>query len=110
MKRDDALALSWFKKAAMQGLASAQMNAALMTARGREPPRISARPWSGSKRRPKQDEEEAQVNLAQMYSLGEGTTKDLIESYKWFSIALKHPGLDARSPSCAMTWSGWRSA
>ena len=28
-----------------------------------------------------------------MLSLGEGTPKDLVESYKWFAVASKHPDL-----------------
>ena len=34
-----------------------------------------------------QDERDAQYNLGQSYTHGEGVTQDYVEAYKWWSIA-----------------------
>jgi TPR repeat protein len=41
-----------------------------------------------------QDDTESQINLGMMCSVGEGTPKDLVESYKWFTLALTRGDLE----------------
>lgn len=100
LREDDTEALKWFKKAAEQGLASAEGNLGLMYGRGAggiHKDYAQALEWF--KKAAEQNDADSQVNLAQMLSLGEGGPKDDIESYKWFSLALKYHNLESSQVS-----------
>ena len=89
VERDEAQALAWFEKAAAQGLPAAQKNLGLVYGRGMGVPKDLKRALIFFKQAAEWDDTEAQVNLGMMLSLGQGGPKDPIESYKWFTLALK---------------------
>jgi TPR repeat protein len=65
-----------------------------MVARGTGVPKDLAQAREWFQKAADQGDLEAQVNLAQMFSLGQGGPKDLVASYQWFTLALKRHRLD----------------
>ena len=72
MPKDDAEAVSWFRKAAEQGHAGAQYNLGLKYARGEGVPKDDAEAVSWYRKAAEQGHAGAQFNLGLMYARGEG--------------------------------------
>lgn len=87
--QDEELAVSWWRKAAEQGLASAQneLGAALTDGRGVEPDPVQAVAWY--RRAAAQDLAVAQANLGLMYWNGMGVRQDEREAIAWFHKAAR---------------------
>jgi TPR repeat protein len=85
--QDDEVAVSWWRKAAEQGLARAQneLGTALTDGRGIEPDPVEAVAWF--RRAAAQDLAVAQANLGLMYWNGLGVNKDNHEAIALFRMA-----------------------
>ena len=84
---DDAKAVSWFRKAAEQGIAAAQYNLGLMYVNGDGVPKDGAKAVSWYRKAAEQGNARAQSNLGWMYVNGKGVPKDDVQAYAWWSIA-----------------------
>ncbi|MCY0149789.1 peptidoglycan-binding protein [Hoeflea sp. G2-23] len=92
--RDLAAAKKWYQMAAEQGNASAMHNLAVLYATaGQAPDFDNAAEWFG--RAADVGVRDSQVNLAILYARGDGVTRDLVQSYKWFAIAANDGDKDA---------------
>ncbi len=94
LNRDIAAAKKWYQLAAEQGNASAMHNLAVLYATaGPAPDYESAATWftSGAD----VGVRDSQVNLAILYARGDGVTRDLVQSYKWFAVAANDGDKDA---------------
>jgi hypothetical protein len=84
---DKTEAVKWFRKAAEQGLAEAQYNLALWSARGEGTVKDMTAAVRWHRRAAEQNFAPAQHALAILYALGEGITKDANEAAKWYRKA-----------------------
>ena len=85
---DDAVASAyWYRKAAMQGLSSAQYNLAISYHHGRGVPQNLSEAYRYYKLAALQGDALAQTNLAVLYEHGEGVTKSVQSAYMWSLIA-----------------------
>ena len=80
-------AVSWYRKAADQGLAMAQFNLGTAYASGQGVPQDYNQAASWYRKAADQGDADAQFNLGFMYSNGQGVPQDYVEAYKWFNIA-----------------------
>ncbi len=81
--RDEAAAMTWFRKAAEQGHANGQFSlASLYYGRKEYSP---AALWY--RRAAEQGNALAQIRLARMYAEGPGLARDDVQAYKWFAVA-----------------------
>ena len=87
--QDEREAVSWYQKAAEQGLAEAQTNLGVMydndNGEGVTQDKHKAASWY--QKAAKQGDASAQTNLGLMYDNGEGVITDEREAYIWWSIA-----------------------
>ena len=83
--RNDAEAISWYRKAAEQDDAVAQFNLGVMYAKGVSPNHAEAALWY----RCAADHglAGAQFNLGMMYVDGHGVTQDYVLAHMWLSLA-----------------------
>ena len=87
-------AKKWYQLAAEQGNASAMHNLAVLYATaGAAPDFDSAARWF--EKAAELGVRDSQVNLAILYARGDGVTRDLEQSYKWFAIAANEGDKDA---------------
>ncbi|TDH38197.1 hypothetical protein E2A64_03490 [Pseudohoeflea suaedae] len=94
--RDLDAAKKWYQLAAEQGNASAMHNLAVLYATaGAAPDFDSAANWF--EKAADLGVRDSQVNLAILYARGDGVTRDLEQSYKWFAIAASEGDKDAAS-------------
>jgi len=94
--RDLDAAKKWYQLAAEQGNASAMHNLAVLYATaGAAPDFESAARWF--EKAAELGVRDSQVNLAILYARGDGVTRNLEESYKWFAIAANEGDKDAAS-------------
>lgn len=94
VERDLAAAKKWYQMAAEQGNASAMHNLAVLYATaGAAPDFASAANWF--ERAAEVGVRDSQVNLAILYARGDGVSRDLVQSYKWFAIAANDGDKDA---------------
>lgn len=94
LERDLDAAKKWYQMAAEQGNASAMHNLAVLYATaGAVPDFGNAAEWFG--RAADVGVRDSQVNLAILYARGDGVTRDLEKSYKWFAIAANEGDKDA---------------
>jgi len=94
LDRDLDAAKKWYQMAAEQGNASAMHNLAVLYATaGPAPDFDNAAEWFG--RAAEVGVRDSQVNLAILYARGDGVTRDLEQSYKWFAIAANDGDKDA---------------
>ncbi|WP_417423347.1 peptidoglycan-binding protein [Hoeflea sp.] len=94
LDRDLVAAKKWYQMAAEQGNASAMHNLAVLYATAGEAPDFdNAAEWFG--RAADVGVRDSQVNLAILYARGDGVTRDLVQSYKWFAIAANDGDKDA---------------
>ncbi len=85
--RDDAAAVSWYRKAAEQGFAWGQTNLGYMYAQGRGVARDDAEAVSWYRKAAEQDFAMAQDNLGVMYRDGRGVAADSVVAVDWFRKA-----------------------
>jgi len=85
--RDDAQAVTWFRKAADQGLAGGQYNLGVMYAGGRGVARDDAQAVSWFRKAADQGDVDAQTNLGTMYLTGRGVAQDDAEAATWYRKA-----------------------
>jgi TPR repeat protein len=80
-------AVSWYRKAAEQGIADAQVNLGNMYASGQGVPQDYAAAVSWYRKAAEQGYAGAQYNLGQMYRKGQGVPQDYVTAHMWFNLA-----------------------
>jgi TPR repeat protein len=90
--QDYAAATEWFRKAAEQGLDTAQFNLAQRYGDGMGAPRDLKVAADWYRRAANQGMAEAQNSLGVMYAAGDGVPRDPVEAYKWFELSARSGG------------------
>lgn len=93
MSRNYAKAVRWYRRAAEQGIAEAQLNLAVMYARGRGVPKDTTEFLRWLIRAAEGGNASAQSILG---AISEKTGK-LVQAYKWYSLAASAPDAKVRS-------------
>jgi TPR repeat protein len=107
--RDDALAASWFLKAAEQGNGDAQFNIGLMCYTAEGVDKNDAEAWHWFQLAAEQGIGKAQFNLGVMLVNGEGGDPDmpkarrLQEAYKWWLAAMMQGDTSAQTNMSLLT-------
>jgi hypothetical protein len=86
LDRDDAQAVSWYRRAAEQGFAQAQFNLAQMLAAGRGARRDEVEAARLYRQAAELGHLEAQFNLGVRFANGNGVAQDNAQAYKWWTI------------------------
>jgi len=86
--QDDAIALSWYEKSALQNHSGAQYRLAVMLDNGWGSVTDKPRAFKLYEAAANRGHELAQYDLAIMYFNGVGTNKDRVQAYKWLKIAV----------------------
>lgn len=86
MPQDYAAAISWFRKAAAQGLADAQHNLGSIYYGGTGVPQDYATAASWFRKAAGQENSKAQTFLGLMYDLGRGVPQDYVQAHKWLNL------------------------
>ena len=94
-KGDYAAAVSWYRKAAEQGNASAQNNLGVMYDIGRGVTQDYAAAVSWYRKAADQGDADAQYNLGGMYDNGQGVPQDYVQAHMWFNLATANGDADA---------------
>jgi hypothetical protein len=96
VRRNDSIALKWYKKAADKGMAEAQYKVGMMYrwGKGAKKSSFSAARWIQAAA--EQGHPHAQVALGQMYRSGKGVPKDETAAFKWFLKAADQNDPDAQ--------------
>ena len=95
LPKDVARAAVWYRKAATEGHAPAQLNLALILLEGEG---IKANPVEAHKwflQAAEQGDSEGQVALGMMFALGQGIQSDLVQAHKWVTLSSKNGNEDA---------------
>jgi len=95
LPKNIAQAAKWYRKAAAQGHAPAQINLAMMYIGGdgvKADP-AEARKWFTQAA--DQGDAEGQVALGMMYALGQGVEADLVQAHKWVTLSSKSGNANA---------------
>ena len=89
VRRDDAQAVNWYRKAANQGLPIAQYYLGLAIKYGDigSPDPVEAARWF--RRSAEQDYHRAQYELGSAYALGLGVETDLVQAFMWMTLAIR---------------------
>ena len=101
--RDEAKAATWYRKAAGQGLGTAQHRLALMYRDGRGVSRDTAEAIAWFRKAADRGEADAQIELGVLLSPGHGAVTDIIEAHTWFNLAAsrwKDEAGACRRPTC----------
>jgi uncharacterized protein len=85
--RDYAEAIRWYRKAAEQGDATAQISLGFIYHYGRGVPQDHAEAVRWYLKAAEQGEADAQIKLGVMHSQGEGVLQDYVQAYKWLNRA-----------------------
>lgn len=85
--QDDALALTWYRKAANQGYAPAQTNLGVMYANGQNVSKSDAEAVTWYRKAANQGYAPAQSNLGLMYERGRGVPVNAAEAARWYRMA-----------------------
>ena len=85
--RDEAKAATWYRKAAGQGLGTAQHRLALMYRDGRGVSRDTAEAIAWFRKAADRGEADAQIELGVLLSPGHAAVTDVIEAHTWFNLA-----------------------
>ena len=88
VSQDDTQAVNWFRKAAEQGYAKAQVNLGFMYRSGQGVPQDYAQAVNWFRKAAEQGIAVAQYNLGVMYYNGDGVSQDYAQTYAWFSLAV----------------------
>jgi TPR repeat protein len=89
----------WYRKAAMQGGASAQYNLGFMYLNGQGVPQNYAEAAKWYRKAAEQGDVDATRVLGLAYYLGKWVPKDLVQSYFWFSLAASRASGDEYAQS-----------
>ena len=92
---DDAEAVRWYRLAAEQGNATAQLNLGVMYAKGEGVPKDDAEAVRWFRLAAEQGYAAAQLNLGVMYDNGRGVPEDDVTAYAWLNIAAEQGQLSA---------------
>jgi len=85
--QDDTEAVKWYRKAAMQGVASAQYNLGFMYLNAQGVPQNYAEAEKWYRKAAEQGDVDATRILGLAYYLGKWVPQDFVQSYFWFSLA-----------------------
>ena len=85
--QDSAQAVAWYREAADQGLAVAQVNLGAMYQAGDGVPQDDVQAVEWYSKAADQGHAVAQYNLGLMYATGEGVPQDDVEAHKWNTLA-----------------------
>ena len=85
--REDTQALTWFLKAADQGMADAQFRVGLFLQKGWGKPKDPVQAVSWYLKAANQGQKDAQLYLAACLENGEGVARDEIEAYAYYNLA-----------------------
>jgi TPR repeat protein len=85
--QDYAQAVTWYRRAAEQGVSEAQTNLGVMYENGEGVPQDYAQAVTWYKRAADQGHAGAQYNLGVRYAQGQGVPKDYIIAHMWGSIS-----------------------
>jgi TPR repeat protein len=80
-------AAKWYRKAAEQGNAEAQLYLGCSYLIGRGVPKDSAEHLNWTRKAAQQGFADAQVQLGHLYEIGQGVPKDFSEAYMWINLA-----------------------
>jgi uncharacterized protein len=94
MPQDDAAAISWYRKAADQGLVDSQFLLGVMYLAGRGVPQdyVAAKSWF--LKAADQGHGDAQFNLGALYS-GQGVSQDYVTAHMWLNLPAAGGNKDA---------------
>ena len=87
VSQDYGVAMAWYRKAAGQGSAKAQLNIAIMYQNGWSVPPDDAAALKWTLKAAAQGYADAQVNLGFRYAKGQGVPKDLVRAHMWSNLA-----------------------
>lgn len=87
MLSNHGIAASWFRKAADQGYADAQYSLGILYVTGTGAPRDYNKARELFQQAANQSNASAQYQLALLYLKGRGVATNLVEAYKWLSLA-----------------------
>ena len=104
--KDDAEAVKWFRKAAEQGLADAQLNLGNKYFDGNGVAKDEAEAVKWFRKAAEQGLAEAQFNLALKFDVGSGVTKDEREAVKWYRKAAEQGLAEAQVNLGTLFWLG----
>jgi TonB family protein len=104
--KDDAAAVSWFRKAADQGNATAQYNLGIMYRDGTGVAKDDAAAVSWYRKAADQGDANSQYNLGVMYESGTVVARDLAAAVSWFRKAAEQGDSEAQSDLGVMYESG----
>ena len=85
--KDEAKAVTWYRKAAVQNDAEAQVNLGLCYASGQGVAKDYVEAVKWFRKAAEQGHVKAQNNLGLCYDNGQGVAKDYVEAYKWWLLA-----------------------
>ncbi|MGA2402719.1 MAG: tetratricopeptide repeat protein [Syntrophobacteraceae bacterium] len=94
-----AEAVKWFRKAADQGDAGAQLNLGLMYLDGLGVPKDYAEAIKWFRKAAEQGIAQAQYNLGVMYWRGERASQDFVQAYMWLKLSAAQGVLGAQKSS-----------
>ena len=86
--RDDAAAVTWFRKAADQGHPHAEYDLALKYSEGRGVPRDDEAALSWFEKAADHGDPEAMYRLGDAFEFGKGTAADYVRAYDWYDRAI----------------------
>ena len=87
MPEDDVEAVKWYRLAAEQGLADAQVNLGVMYDNGEGVPEDDAEAARWYRMAAEQGHSQAQLNVGIQYITGEGVAADPVQAYAWLDVA-----------------------
>ena len=87
MAQDDREAGKWYRLAAEQGVAEAQLILGIMYAEGKEVPKDNTEAVKWYRKAAEQGLAEAQHRLGLTYVLGQGVPEDYVKAYAWMNLA-----------------------
>jgi TPR repeat protein len=85
--QNHSAAMSWYRKAADQGYATAQYNLGTMYDRGNGVPQDYAAAVSWYRKAAEQGHADGQSQLGFMYSVGQGVPEDYVLAHMWLNLA-----------------------
>lgn len=87
VRRDDAQAVAWYRKAADQGNAAAQYNLGRLYDNGHGVPQDDAQALAWYRKAAEQGDAGAQTSLGAAYETGRGVPRDLAQAAEWYRKA-----------------------
>ena len=98
MRRDEAEAVAWYRKAAAQKLPLAQLLLGVAYATGRGVPRDDPQAFSWFEQAANSGLPLAQYGLGMMYNEGRGVGRDGVKAYLWLDLAVSTGYVGAARP------------